>query len=117
MKAAYIDQPGPPQNIHYGDLPLPSVGKRDVLVKVLAVDVNAVDTYIESGKFKTPLPFPFIIGRDVTGIVVRAGEEVSRFRAGDRVWANNQGYDGRQGTFAQYCSIDERLLYALPAQA
>jgi NADPH:quinone reductase-like Zn-dependent oxidoreductase len=44
MKAAYIDQPGPPQHIHYGDLPLPPVGKGDVLVKVLAVDVNAVDT-------------------------------------------------------------------------
>jgi NADPH:quinone reductase-like Zn-dependent oxidoreductase len=56
MKAAYIDQAGPPQTIHYGDLPLPSVGKRDALVKVLAVDVNAVDTYIVSGQFKTPLP-------------------------------------------------------------
>jgi NADPH2:quinone reductase len=88
-----------------------------VLVKVLAVDVNAVDTYIVSGQFKTPLPFPFIIGRDITGIVAAVGEEVSQFRPGDRVWANNQGYDGRQGTFAEYCSIDEHLLYHLPDQA
>jgi NADPH2:quinone reductase len=117
MKAAYIDQPGPAQTIHYGDLPLPAVGQRDVLVQVLAVTVNAVDTYIVSGQFQTPLPCPFIIGRDVAGIVAAVGEAVRRFRPGERVWANNQGYGGRQGTFAEYCSIDEDLLYHLPDQA
>src|SRR5205807_9028859 len=102
MKAAFINQASSSPHIEYGDLPLPTVGKRDVLVKVLAVDVNPIDTYIVSGQFKTPLPLPFIIGRDVTGIVADVGEEVSQFRRGERVWANNQGYDGRQGTFAQY---------------
>jgi NADPH:quinone reductase-like Zn-dependent oxidoreductase len=37
MKAAYIQQVGPPQAIHYGDLPMPTVGRNDVLVKVEAV--------------------------------------------------------------------------------
>lgn len=99
MKAAYIDQPGPPQNIHYGDLPLPSMGKRDVLVKVLAVDVNAVDTYIESGRFKIPLPFPFIIGRDVTGIVVRVGnatiEELGHYAEQINRWASKGMLKGK----------------------
>jgi NADPH:quinone reductase len=117
MKAAYIDQPGPDQPIRYGELPLPAVGAHDVLVKVLAVEVNAVDTYIAGGQYHTPLPRPFIIGRDVTGIVAAVGDAVRRFLPGDRVWANNQGYDGRQGTFAEYCSIDEALLYPLPAAA
>jgi len=40
---------------------------------------------------------------------------VTKFAAGDRVWCNNQGYDGRQGTFAEYAAVDERLLYPLPA--
>jgi NADPH2:quinone reductase len=61
------------------------------------------------------LPFPFIIGRDMVGTVTQIGEDVTRFRPGDRVWANNQGYDGRQGTFAQYCRVEEHLLYHLPA--
>jgi NADPH2:quinone reductase len=114
MQAAYIDQLGPPENIRYGELPLPVVRERDVLVKVAAVTVNPIDTYIRSGAYKTPLPLPFIVGRDLTGVVAEIGPEVTRFTPGDRVWANNQGYDGRQGTFAEYVSVDERLLYPLP---
>lgn len=116
MKAAYIDHPGTPEQIHYGDLPMPIVGKWDILVKTITVTVDGVDTYIRSGRFKTPLPFPCIIGRDMTGLVVEIGEEVTSFRAGDLVWANNQGYDGRQGTFAEYCCINEHFLYHLPTE-
>jgi len=115
MKAAYIEQVGPSQAIQYGDLPTPTVGRKDILVKVEAVAVNGVDTYIRSGRVKTPLPFPFIIGRDMVGIVTEVGEDVTQFCPGDRVWTDNQGYDGRQGTFSQYCRVDERLLYHLPA--
>src|SRR5919204_2384531 len=114
MKAAYIEHLGPPANIRYGELPLPVVGERDVLVKVAAVTVNPIDTYIRGGTYKTPLPLPFIVGRDLTAVVAEIGPEVTRFKPGDRVWANNQGYDGRQGTFAEYVSADERLLYPLP---
>src|ERR671939_1936081 len=114
MKAAYIDQLGPPENIRYGELPLPVVRERDVLVKVAAMTVDPIDTYIRSGAYKTPLPRPFIVGRDLTGVVAEIGPAVTRFTPGDRVWANNQGYDGRQGTFAEYVSVDERLLYPLP---
>jgi hypothetical protein len=65
MKAAYIEQVGPPQTIQYGDLAMPPVGRKEILVKVEAVAVNGVDTYIRSGRVKTALPFPFIIGRDI----------------------------------------------------
>jgi NADPH2:quinone reductase len=115
MKAAYLEQVGPPQAIQYGELPMPTVGRKDVLVKVVAVAVNAVDTSIRSGSFKTALPFPFIIGRDMVGIVIGIGQDVTQFRPGERVWTDNQGYDGRQGTLAEYCRVDERLLYHLPA--
>src|SRR6516165_11671881 len=60
------------------------------------------------------LSFPFIIGRDMVGIVEVVGGDVQRFSAGDRVWCNNQGYHGRQGTFAGYLAIEERFLYRLP---
>lgn len=53
MKAAYIELVGPPQTIEYGDLPMPTVGRKDILVKVEAVTVNGVDTYIRSGRIKT----------------------------------------------------------------
>src|SRR5258708_38997742 len=51
----------------------------------------------------------------MVGIVTQIGEDVTQFRPGDRVWTNNQGYDGRQGTFAEYCRVNENLLYHLPA--
>lgn len=114
MKAAYIEQTGPPNVIQYGDLAIPPVGDDQVLVKVHAVTVNHVDTYIRSGKFQTQMKFPFVIGRDMAGTVADAGRSVTRFRAGDGVWANNQGYAGRPGTFSDYCVISEDLLYPLP---
>ena len=66
MKAAYIEQVGPPQAIHYGDLPLPTVGQKEILVKVEAVTVDGVDTYIRSGRVKTALPLPAL--RTLPGI-------------------------------------------------
>jgi NADPH2:quinone reductase len=114
MKAAYIERTGPPEQIRYGDLPTPVPGEREVLVRVRAVVVNLIDTYIRSGAYAIDLPLLFIIGRDMTGDVVATGPGVTRFAPGDRVWCNNQGYDGRQGTFAELLAIDERLLYPLP---
>ncbi len=115
MKAAFINDFGPPEAIAYGELPEPNVRRQDVLVKIKAVTVDPIDTYIRSGSYRTAITFPFIVGRDLTGTVVRTGEDVVNFRPGDVVWANNQGYAGRQGTFAEYCSVDESLLYHLPA--
>jgi NADPH:quinone reductase len=117
MKAAYIDHVGPPEGIRFGELPMPAVGPADVLVKVSAVCVDPIDTYIRAGTLPMDLSFPFIIGRDMAGTVESAGVAVTRFARGDRVWCNNQGYHGRQGTFAEYVAVNERLLYPIPAGA
>ena len=114
MKAAFIETPGPPESIRYGDLEEPIPRNDQVLVKVVAVTVNPVDTYIRSGAYPIPLPRPFIIGRDLVGIVEAVGRGVTRFAPGQRVWCNNQGYGGRQGTFAEFVAVDEGLLYPLP---
>lgn len=117
MKAAYITRTGPAEEIAYGNLPEPTAGAHGVLVDVAAVAVNPIDTYIRSGAHRTDLPQPFIVGRDMTGIVAGTGPMVRRFKPGDHVWCNNQGYGGRQGTFAERLCIDERLLYHLPSGA
>ena len=97
MKAAYIQSTGGPENIIYGDLPDPIPGPDQVLVKVGAVAVNPIDTYIRSGAVAMPLSLPFIVGCDLAGTVAAVGRNVSRFRVGDRVWGSNQGLLGRQG--------------------
>lgn len=114
MKAAYIEAPGPAASIRYGELPEPQPGPGQVLVQMTAVVVDPIDTYIRSGAYRIELPLPFVIGRDMTGQVLALGAGVKQFKPGDRVWCNNQGYAGRQGTFAERLAIDERLLYKLP---
>src|SRR5689334_19455935 len=115
MKAAYIQQTGPPEKIVYGDLPAPKPGPTQCLVKVGAVSVNPVDTYIRSGLVQMPLPFPFVIGCDLAGTVAEVVPQVTRFKPGDRVWGSNQGLLGRQGTFAEFCAAGEHWLYPTPA--
>jgi NADPH2:quinone reductase len=114
MKAAYIQQTGPPENIVYGDLPQPQPRGKQVLVKIGAVAVNPIDTYLRSGAVKMDLPMPFIVGCDLAGTVEAAGPEAKRFRPGTRVWGSNQGILGRQGTFAEYAAVEEGWLYPTP---
>ena len=114
MKAAYIEQTGPPGNIKYGELPEPELTGSQVLVQVKAVSVNPIDTYLRNGANYWELPMPFVIGCDLAGEVVSCGPDAVRFREGDRVWGSNQGLLGRQGTFAEYCAVDECWLYPTP---
>lgn len=116
MKAAYIKETGPPENITYGSLPKPKPSEAQVVVKVGAVAVNPVDTYIRAGTFKVDLPKPFIVGCDLAGVVEAVGAKVTRFAVGDRVWGTNQGLLGRQGTFAEYAAVDECWLYHTPEE-
>jgi NADPH:quinone reductase len=117
MRAAYIENVGPPEAIRYGELPEPELADNHVLVEMKAVTVNPIDTVIRSGAFPLDLPNPFVIGRDMCGIVNKVGSGVTEFKVGDRVWANNQGYAGRQGTFAELLAIHKDYLYQLPSRA
>ena len=116
MKAAFIRQTGEPSVIEFGELPTPEPRPTEVLVKVGAVAVNPIDTYIRAGIVSMISHFPYIIGSDLAGTVEAVGSEVKRFKPGDRVWGSNQGLFGRRGTFAEYASVDERWLYPTPSK-
>lgn len=116
MKAAYIEQTGPPEVIRHGDLPVPALRDSQVLVRVKAVSVNPIDTYLRAGVVPMPIPRPYILGCDLAGVVEATGPQARRFRPGDRVWGSNQGLLGRQGTFAEYAAVDECWLYPAPAE-
>lgn len=114
MKAAYITRTGPPDVIEFGDLPDPKPGRKECLIKVAAVDVNPIDTYVRSGIIPAKLEFPFILGRDLAGTIVEVGPGVKGLKVGDCVWASNQGTEGRRGTFAELAAVHERWLYPIP---
>jgi len=114
MKAAYIKQTGPAESIIYADLPDPVPGPGQVLVRVKAVSVNPIDTYIRGGMVKAELPSPFVIGSDLAGVVEKLGPGASHFKVGDRVWASSQGVAARQGSFAELVPVDEKWLFPTP---
>lgn len=114
MRAAYIDAVGPADNIRHGPLPVPPAGPTDVLVRVSAVAVDPVDTFVRSGAYATPLPLPFVVGRDLVGEVAHAGPGAAGFTPGQRVWCNSLGHAGRQGSFAEYAAVAADRLYAAP---
>ena len=113
MKAAYINECGPPENIVYGELPDPTPTAGQVLVRTGAVTVNPIDTYVRGGLIPD-LPFPYVLGCDLAGVVEAIGPGASQFNVGDRVWGTNQGLLGRQGTFSELCAVDEKWLYPTP---
>ncbi|WP_330308309.1 MULTISPECIES: NADPH:quinone reductase [unclassified Streptomyces] len=111
MRAAYAEQLGPPDVIRYGQLAAPVPGPDEVLVDVRATTVNPVDTFVRSGVFRTPLEFPFVIGRDLVGTVASPG---GGFAVGDAVWCNSLGHGGRQGAAAEQAVVPVDRLYRLP---
>jgi NADPH:quinone reductase-like Zn-dependent oxidoreductase len=114
MRAAWIDRLGPAENIRYREIPVPAAGPSDVLVRVAAVAVNAVDTFVRSGAYRTLTPFPFVIGRDLVGDVAAVGSPAIGFMPGEKVWCNSMGHGGRQGAAAEYAAVPADRLYRLP---
>lgn len=111
MRAAYIEKTGSPEVIQVGELPRPTPGPGQVLVKVDASALNPIDLYFRSGLLPIASPMPYIIGSDFAGTVEEADPSSKRFRKGDRVWGSNQGMFGRQGTAAEFIAVDEDWLY------
>ncbi|MHC2088840.1 zinc-binding alcohol dehydrogenase family protein [Methylobacterium sp. CM6244] len=94
------------------DLPAPTPGPRDLLVRVQAVSVNPVDTKVRARV--TPAEGqPHILGYDAVGIVEAVGEEARLFRTGDAVFY--AGALGRPGTNAELHCVDERIVGHKPA--
>lgn len=115
MKAAYLDTPGAPDVLRYGELPTPVPQAGEILIRTATAALNPIDTYIRAGIVNMPLPKPFITGSDVAGTVTAVGAGVQRFKVGDRVWGSNQGLLGRQGTCAEYVCASEDWFYPTPA--
>jgi NADPH:quinone reductase-like Zn-dependent oxidoreductase len=93
----------------------PTVGQNDVLLDVSAASLNQLDEMLRVGTFKATLPYklPLTLGNDFAGYVVGVGQNVSNFKAGDRVFAKpNQK---RIGAFAELIAVDQADLALAPS--
>jgi NADPH:quinone reductase-like Zn-dependent oxidoreductase len=89
MKASRIHQYGGTDVIQYEDAPIPEISADEVLIKVSATSFNPFDAKLRAGAFKQflPITFPFTLGVNVSGVVVKTGESVKAFQKDDKVFA------------------------------
>jgi NADPH:quinone reductase-like Zn-dependent oxidoreductase len=85
MKAVIFKRHGGTEVLEYVDVPDPSPGQRQVLVRVKACSVNHLDCWIRQGIPAYRIRLPHISGCDAAGVVEAVGEGVREVRAGDRV--------------------------------
>ncbi|RWC51091.1 MAG: zinc-binding alcohol dehydrogenase family protein [Mesorhizobium sp.] len=114
MKAVGFTKAGPvdaPDALVDVELSRPSeLQDRDLLVEVRAISVNPLDAKLRrladpGGALKVP-------GYDAAGVVVAAGSKVTNFKTGDAVFY--AGSVVRQGSYAEYQLVDERIAAAMP---
>lgn len=110
MKAIRVREFGAPEVLRMEEVPDPRPGRGEILVRIRAVGVNPVDTYIRSGQYAIKPPLPYTPGSDAAGDVESVGEGVTSFRAGDRVYI----YRSLSGAYAEKALCTEAQVYPLP---
>ena len=115
MKAIWYDRTGPAREVlQYGDLPTPTPGQSQALIRIKASGVNPSDVGMRGGP--APMAYPRITpNSDGAGIVEAVGPGVSSSWVGKRVWFYNGQRNGRAfGSAAEYIELDTDLLSVLP---
>jgi NADPH2:quinone reductase len=97
MRAIEVAETGGPEVLQYVEMPTPSPGPGEVLIKAEAIGVNFIDTYFRSGQY--PRELPFISGTEVCGTVEAVGDDVAALGVGNRVVTAQAN-----GSYAEYCT-------------
>jgi 2-desacetyl-2-hydroxyethyl bacteriochlorophyllide A dehydrogenase len=136
MKAVLFREHGGPVKLSYEDLPTPTIGVEEVLVRVKACALNHLDIWIREGNPAYPMPLPHVSGADVAGIVEQVGAHVDGVTVGQRVfispglscWRCDQCLAGRDnfcrsygivgaiihGGYAEYVKVPFRNVLPIP---
>ena len=88
MKAVLFRAHGGPDKLSYEDLPTPTIGPEDVLVRVKACALNHLDIWIRQGIPAYPIPLPHVSGSDVAGIIEQVGTQAEGVTVGQRVFVS-----------------------------
>ena len=113
MKAVFIERHGGPEELKYGDLPDPVAKPGEVVVDIHAASVNGADWKVRAGKSYPQTKFPYVLGRDFSGVVSAVGEGVSDLRVGDAVFAVCDV--GQEGAYAEKIAIKAAIVAKKPA--
>ena len=112
MKAVLLTQHGGPENLRLGDAPDPVPAPGEVLVDVHAASVNAADYKVRLGSYDSKLRFPYILGRDFSGVVSARGAGVTDLAIGDPVFGVLDA--GTEGAYAEKVAIKAAIIARKP---
>jgi NADPH2:quinone reductase len=117
MKAIRVHEYGGPDVMRLEDVPDPSPGAHDVVVRIRAAGVNPVDAYIRTGTYARKPQLPYTPGSDGAGDVEAVGSAVTGISRGDRVYISGFGSaPGGAGTYAERTVCSPSQLYRLPSR-
>jgi NADPH:quinone reductase len=111
MKAAVLDKAGPPEAFHIRDVPVPQLDPGHVLVALDYASVGIWDAKQRTGEWGAVKPGT-ILGADGSGVVAAVAPDVTRLRAGERVYS----YSYESGFYAEYISLDADRVERVPEQ-
>lgn len=112
MKTVYIDRHGGPEELKYGDLPDPVAKRGEVVVDIHAASINGADWKVRTGESYPQTHFPYVLGRDFSGIVSAVGDGVEDLRVGDPVFAVCDV--GQEGAYAEKIAIKAAIVAKKP---
>ncbi len=122
MKAIRLHEFGGPEVLRYEEAPLPELKPGEVLVRVHAVGMNPPDWYLRDGyrslppEWRPPVPFPIILGSDVSGVVEAVATDVQDFSVGDEVFGMVRFPSfGESAAYAEYVAAPASDLALKPA--
>jgi len=107
MQAIQILTTGSADVLTLRDLPTPTPGPGEALIRIEASGVNFIDTYFREGRY--PAQLPYTLGQEAAGIVVAVAADVTTVKAGDRV-----AWCGIAGTYAQLAVAPAGRLVVIP---
>ena len=118
MKAAALQRFGGLEELELRTIPVPRCGEDDVLVRLEAAGVAVWDPLEREGAmaglWDHAPRFPYVPGSDGAGVVAAVGENVERFKEGDRVYVTAFGNE-KGGTYAEYVAVHQDYVAAIPA--
>jgi NADPH:quinone reductase-like Zn-dependent oxidoreductase len=114
MKALMQDDYGGLDAMRIGDLPDPVPGPDDVLVEVHAAGINPIDWKVRAGALRArlELTFPDVLGRDLSGVIVAVGANVTDLKTGDALFGVCP--PNRWGSHAELIAVDASIVAIKP---
>ncbi|WP_329064450.1 NADP-dependent oxidoreductase [Amycolatopsis sp. NBC_01480] len=114
MRAYLLTRYGNADAMELREVPEPSPGAGEVLIRVHAAGLNPIDYKVRAGQLRllSRLDLPMVAGSELAGVVEGLGTGSTRFAVGDRVYARVDKM--KLGAFAQYAVVDENLVAKMP---